>query len=216
MNQVERANQIIQVAIVEDDADIRELLSLLIDKSPGYICKDRFSNAEDALEALPKADPDVVLMDVELPGIWGIEAVRKLKPQMENTDFIMLTIRVDDETIFEALRAGASGYLQKDTPPAQLLTGIRDAFEGGAPMSPYIARKVTAYFRPEKSNYNLTKREQEILQLLCDGQNYQSIAEQLFVSGHTVRAHIKNIYSKLHVSSRGEAVSKAHKDGLIK
>jgi len=213
---VDVANQIIQVAIVEDDADIRELLSLLIDKSPGYICKDRFSNAEDALKELPKADPDVVLMDVELPGIWGIEAVRKLKPQMEKTDFIMLTIRVDDDTIFEALRAGASGYLQKDTPPAQLLMGIRDAVEGGAPMSPYIARKVTAYFRPEKSNYNLTKREQEVLQLLCDGQNYQSIAEQLFVSGHTVRAHIKNIYSKLHVSSRGEAVSKAHKDGLVK
>lgn len=213
---MEHPNKIIQVAIVEDDADIRELLSLLIDKSPGYICKDRFSNAEAALNELPKADPDVVLMDVELPGIWGIEAVRKLKPQMENTDFIMLTIRVDDETIFEALRAGASGYLQKDTPPAQLLSGIRDAFNGGAPMSPYIARKVTAYFRPEKTNYNLTERENEVLQLLCDGENYQSIADQLFVSGHTVRAHIKNIYSKLHVSSRGEAVSKAHKDGLIR
>lgn len=213
---MDSSHQLIQVVIVEDDSDIRDLLSILIDRSPGYLCKNTFSNAEEAIENLPDLSPDIVLMDVELPGIWGIEAVKKLKPLMESTEFIMLTIRVDDDTIFDALRAGASGYLQKDTPPAQLLAGISEAANGGAPMSSYIARKVASYFRPEKAAYNLTERENEVLQHLCRGKNYQTIAEELFVSGHTVRAHIKNIYSKLHVSSRGEAVTKAHRDGLIK
>ncbi len=205
---------IINVAIVEDDNDIRTLLELLIDRSPGFSCKRTFSDAETALNELINLKPDVVLMDVELPGISGIEAIEKLKPESPNTDFIILTIRDDAETIFNALRAGADGYLLKDTPPVNLLAGIREVSLGGSPMTPSIARKVTDYFKP-KQNHDLTEREKEILEYLCKGNNYNQIADSLFISGHTVRAHIKNIYKKLQVSSRGEAVQRAFKDRLI-
>lgn len=206
--------EILKVAIVEDDNDIRTLLELLIDRSPGFSCKHTFCDAESAVNELVEMEPDVVLMDVELPGISGIEAIEKLKPEMENTDFIILTIRDDTETIFKALRAGADGYLLKDTPPAILLSGIREVAAGGSPMTPSIARKVTDFFKP-KRNHDLTQREQEILALLCEGRHYNQIAESLFISGHTVRAHIKNIYRKLQVNSRGEAVNRALKDRLV-
>lgn len=209
---VENGN--IQVAIVEDDEEIRALLVLLIGRSPGFHCSQSYSSCEEIPDNLVDNPPDVVLMDVELPGINGIEGVKKLISKLHDTNFIMLTIRDDDETVFDALSAGASGYLLKDTPPVKLLAGIREVVEGGAPMTPAIARKVTASFQTTGKS-PLSDRETEILQLLCAGHHYGAVAEALFVSGHTVRAHIKNIYRKLQVNSRAEAVSKAIKDRLL-
>lgn len=204
----------ITVAIVEDDDEIRNLLKILIDNSPGFSCKQSYSTCESAIEAIDNHPPDVVLMDIELPGINGIEGVKQLKHRMEQTDFIMLTIRDDDESIFQSLAAGSTGYLLKDTPPSNLLASIREVYEGGSPMSAAIARKVTQYFRPVVSS-RLSDREIEILQLLCEGKNYTQIANKIFISGHTVRNHIKNIYQKLHVHSRAEAVNKAIKNRFV-
>lgn len=204
----------IYVAIVEDDHEIRESLALIIDSTPGYTCKLVFANAEDAVAQLSKEDPDVVLMDVELPGISGIQAVAKLKPILTETDFIMLTVRDDDATVFDAICAGATGYLLKNTPPNRLLQAIDEVKMGGSPMSRSIARKVLASFTKPEPN-PLSERETEILRHLCEGHNYRVIADKLFVSGHTVRTHIKNIYKKLHVSSRAEAVRKAIQDKIV-
>ncbi|NBC27605.1 MAG: response regulator [Bacteroidetes bacterium] len=201
----------ITVAIVEDDEEIRNVLEILIDRSPGFSCRQVFENCESALEPIQKLQPDVVLMDVELPGIDGIDGILKLKDHLPETDFIMLTIRDDDDTVFRSLAAGATGYLLKDTPPAKLLSSIREVTEGGSPMTPEIARRVTEFFRP-KPDSPLSEREREVLYLLCEGHNYQTVANKLFISGHTVRAHIKNIYRKLQVSSRAEAVAKALKN----
>lgn len=204
----------ITVAIVEDDDEIRGLLELLIDKSPGFSCKQVFSSCSDGLEDLRYNPPDVVLMDVEMPAIMGTECVKRLKLSLPDTDFLMLTIRDDNETIFDALSAGATGYLLKDTPPARLLTSIREIHEGGSPMTPAIARKIAQYFHPTTPS-PLSERETQILQKLCEGSSYTDVAEELFISGNTVKAHIKNIYSKLHVNSRGEAVSKAMRNRLV-
>lgn len=204
----------ISVAIIEDDREIRQLMTLLIDSSPGYTCKQSFNDCESALGVIRQDPPEVVLMDIDLPGMSGIEGVRLLKQQYPEIDFIMLTIKEDDDSIFDSLCAGASGYLLKDTPPATLLESIRVVYNGGAPMSAAIARRIVASFRTVAEN-PLTAREQEILRRLCDGGNYKVIADQLNISGHTVRAHIKNIYSKLHVTSRAEAVRKAIDDKLI-
>lgn len=211
---VKQENEIIRVAIVEDDNEIRPLLEMIIDRSPGFSCKNTFSDCEQATVFIKQHPPHVVLMDVELPGMSGIEGIKLLKEHMPDTDFIMLTIRDDDDTVMQSLAAGATGYLLKDTPPAKLLEGIREVFEGGAPMSPTVARKIAASF------YNtapspLSERETEILEELCDGHNYAVIAEALFISGHTVRVHIKNIYRKLQVNSRAEAVKKAIQEKLI-
>lgn len=205
---------IITVAIVEDDNEIRQTLSLIINGTPGFSCQFSFPDCESAIEALPKQFIQVVLMDIELPGITGIEGIRKLKPVMPNTDFLMLTIKQDDESIFDSICAGASGYLLKDTPPSDLLRFIQEVRQGGAPMSMSIARKVIRSFH-QNSVSPLSEREQEILKHLCEGLNYKTIADQLFLSAHTVKTHIKNIYKKLHVNSRAEAVSKAIKDKLI-
>ncbi len=204
----------IRVAIVEDDDEIRQTLALIIDGTPDFSCKCTFSNCEDAIVSLPDDVPDVVLMDINLPGMNGIEGVSILKEQLTVVDFIMLTIQQDDDSIFNSLLAGATGYLVKDTPPGELLQSIKEVHEGGSPMSTHIARKIVTSFKAATSS-PLTERETEILQKLCDGDNYKVIADALFVSGHTVRAHIKNIYEKLHVHSRAEAVSKALKDRLI-
>ncbi|MEO8400151.1 MAG: response regulator transcription factor, partial [Ignavibacteriaceae bacterium] len=144
----------------------------------------------------------------------GIQGVKILKETLPQIDFIMLTIQEDDESVFNSLCAGATGYLLKDTPPAELLTAIKEVREGGSPMSPSIARKIIETFKPN-SKTPLTKRESEILVKLCDGENYKTIADSLFISGHTVRAHIKNIYQKLHVNSRAGAVKKAIQEKLI-
>lgn len=204
----------ISVALVEDDDEIRSMLEILIDRSPGFSCRLVFNNCEEAIGSLKEESPDVVLMDVELPGMNGIEGIRKLKETIPDTDFIMLTIREDHDTIFHSLCAGATGYLLKDTSPVRLLAAIQEVYEGGSPMSPGIARKVTQSFHPQ-SKSPLSERETEILEKLCEGQNYTSIAQALYISGHTVRAHVKNIYCKLHVNSRAELVRKAMQDRLI-
>jgi len=208
-------SEIIHVAIVEDDDEIRQTLALIINGTPGYFCKHTFMDAESAIKELPNLYVNVVLMDIELPGITGIEAIKKLKPNLAETDFIMLTIMQDETSIFNSLCAGASGYLLKDTPPSELLQSIKEVFKGGSPMSTNIARKVILSFQKTSPPSPLSNRETEILQLLCDGMNYRSIAEKIFLSSHTVKSHIKNIYKKLHVNSRAEAVKKAIKDNLL-
>lgn len=207
--------EIIHVAIVEDDDEIRQTLALIINGTPGYFCRHTFVDAESAVKELPSLYVNVVLMDIELPGISGIEAIKKLKPNLLETDFIMLTIKQDETSIFNSLCAGASGYLMKDTPPSELLQSIKEVHKGGSPMSTNIARKVILSFQKITPPSPLSDRETEILQLLCDGMNYRSIAEKIFLSSHTVKSHIKNIYKKLHVNSRAEAVKRAIKDNLL-
>lgn len=206
--------QTIHVALVEDDNEIRQTLALIINGTPGFKCIHTFADAESALEKLPGEYANVVLMDIELPGASGIETVKKLKPQMPDTDFLMLTVKQDDESVFASVCAGASGYLLKDTPPSDLLQSIMEVFQGGAPMSANIARKVIQSFHNITPS-PLSDRETEILRLLSEGMNYRSIATHIFLSPHTVKTHIKNIYKKLHVSTRAEAVKKAIKDNLI-
>lgn len=207
--------EFITTALVEDDPEIRQLLQLILDGSPGFMCQWVYEDAETALKALPQDRPDVVLMDINLPGMSGIECVKKLKVAMPGQDIIMLTSQEDDDSVFNSLCAGASGYLVKETPPAQLLEAIQECKAGGSPMSSHIARRVIASFHRTPVESPLSDRETEVLGLLVEGANYKTIAEALFVSANTIKAHIKNIYKKLHVHSRAEAVSKAHREGLV-
>jgi DNA-binding NarL/FixJ family response regulator len=211
----------IKVAIIEDNNTIREGLSALINGTPGYNCVGSYGDCETFLSKLPTLTVDVVLMDIGLPGISGIEGItrtKKLKPEL---NILMLTIYEDSQTVFKALCAGACGYLVKKTPPTRLLEAIKDAYEGGAPMSSLIARQVISVFQQtqgkqnEEIEANLSSREKEVLTSLSDGNNYQEIADRLFISVDTVRHHIKNIYRKLHVHSQSEAVAKAIRKGLI-
>ena len=206
----------ISVVIVEDDETIRQSLELILNGSPGYECTYAFGNAEDAIRELPDDPPDVVLMDIGLPGISGIEATAILRDTLPQTDVVMLTVQENDDSVFNSLCAGATGYLIKSMPPAQLLQSIDEVYQGGSPMTASIARRVIGSFQsaPEPAS-PLTRREREILEHLCDGESYRVIAEQLFISGHTVCAHIKKIYEKLQVNSRAEAVRKAVERRLI-
>ena len=197
--------------IIEDIKEIREGLQMLIDGSDGFMCARTFANAEDAIEQLPGISPDVALMDINLPGINGIEAVRKLKPKCSSTQFIMSTVYEDDDSIFESLKAGASGYLLKKTAPSKILDSITEVFHGGSPMSGQIARKVIASFQQKDSideSALLTLREKEILKSLAKGLRYKEIAAELNIGLETVRTHARNIYEKLQVQSRTEAINK--------
>ena len=205
---------LIRVFVVEDDPEIRELMQFLIDSSPNYACPKAFESCEAALPEILEWQPDVVLMDIDLPGINGIKGVTRLQEQGYPGAILMLTVHEDEQAVFDALCAGAVGYLVKGLAPGKLLEAIREAYNGGAPMSPTIARMVVKTFHPKVKN-PLSDREQEVLKLLCKGENYRTIAEQLFISTNTVKAHIKHIYSKLQVNSRAEAVSKAINDKLI-
>lgn len=207
-------NDAIKVGIIEDDSEIRQLLQLLINGSPGFSCLQTFVDCESAMAPLLANPPDLLLMDVDLPGISGIEGVKQLKEKLPDLDIVMLTVHEDQETIFQALCAGAVGYLVKGLPPVKLLQCIQEAYEGGSPMSTSIARKVIGHFHPQQNN-PLSKREIEVLKMLCDGENYKTIAQLLFISTNTVKAHIKNIYTKLHVNNRAEAVSEAIKKRLV-
>jgi len=201
----------IKVVIIEDIKEIREGLQMLIDGSDGFMCARTFANAEDAIEQLPGISPDVALMDINLPGINGIEAVRKLKPKCSSTQFIMSTVYEDDDSIFESLKAGASGYLLKKTAPSKILDSIMEVFHGGSPMSGQIARKVIASFQQKDSideSALLTQREKEILKSLAKGLRYKEIAAELKIGLETVRTHARNIYEKLQVQSRTEAINK--------
>ncbi|MEM7583333.1 MAG: response regulator transcription factor [Acidobacteriota bacterium] len=208
----EQPEREIRVALVEDDAGVREGLAFLIDGSPGLECVGGFGDAEAMLAAVDRLRPDVVLMDIDLPGISGIEAVRRLRQREHAPLMVMLTVYGDDEQIFDSLRAGACGYLLKTTPPAQLVDAITTVHRGGSPMSEAIARRVVASFqRPSPADpklAELTPREREVLDLLSRGFRYREIAERLGIALETVRTHIRHIYEKLEVRSRTEATAR--------
>jgi len=211
----------INVAIVEDNDTIREGLSVLINGTTGYNCVGTFGNCETFLTSLKNIKADVILMDIALPGMDGIEGVRKAIEINSKLDILMLTIYEDSEKVFDALCAGACGYLVKKTPPSKLLEAIKEVYEGGSPMSSMIARQVISAFKHGKESetneaeYKLSDKEKKVLTLLSEGNNYQRIADQLFISVDTVRHHIKNIYKKLHVHSQSEAVAKAIRKKII-
>jgi DNA-binding NarL/FixJ family response regulator len=202
----------ITVSIVEDDRRVRESLSVLINGAENTRCISTYPSGEEALEQMAAKKPDVVLMDINLPGMSGIECVRKLKAQMPKVQILMLTMYEDDENVFRSLVAGASGYLVKRTSPSELLNAIEEVHSGASPMSGRIARTVVEYFQKQQGaaahEEPLSKREQEILNLLAKGYRYKEIADTLSISFETVRTHLKNIYDKLHVHSRTEAVVK--------
>lgn len=202
----------ISVSIIEDDPAVRASLVKLIDGSPGYHCVSQHADAESALREIPAVKPDVTLMDINLPGLNGVECVRRLKPQLPNTQVIMLTVYQNTGHIFNALAAGATGYLLKQTPPAELLAAIRSLNDGGSPMSSHIARKVVQFFQQPAPQVNgdpaLSPREAEVLDLLAKGYLYKEIADRMQISYATVHTHIRHIYEKLHVRSRTEAVAK--------
>ena len=203
----------IRVVIIEDIKEIREGLQLLIDSSDGFSCQKTFTNAEEAIAELPALLPDVALMDINLPGISGIEAVKKLKSLCPGTQFIMSTVYEDDENIFESLKAGASGYLLKKIAPSKLLDAISEVYNGGSPMSSQIARKVIASFQHKNSideSDVLTPKEKEVLKALAKGLRYKEIADEFNVSIETIRSHARKIYEKLQVQSRTEALNKVY------
>lgn len=203
----------IHVVIIEDIKEIREGLQLLIDGSDGFVCAKTFASAEQAIAELPELCPDVALMDIHLPGVSGIEAVKKLKPQCEGTQFIMSTVYEDDDNIFESLKAGASGYLLKKTAPSGILDAITEVYNGGSPMSSQIARKVIASFQHKDSIDEvsiLTPKEKEILKALARGLRYKEIAAEMKISIETVRSHARKIYEKLQVQSHTEALNKVY------
>jgi DNA-binding NarL/FixJ family response regulator len=211
----------INVAIVEDNDTIREGLSALINGTAGYKSVGLFRDCESFLAKLLSMDVDVVLMDIALPGINGIEGVKQAKLIKPEVDILMLTIYEDSEKVFDALCAGACGYLVKKTPPSKLLEAIKEVFEGGSPMSSQIARQVITAFKETKDlntdqqEFELSSREKEVITLLAGGNNYQQIADQLYISVDTVRHHIKNSYKKLHVHTQSEAVAKAIRKKII-
>ncbi len=211
----------INVAIIEDNKTIREGLSSLVNGTEGFNCKGSYPDCESFLTDLESLRVDVVLMDIGLPGMNGIEGVKKAKQINPDINILMLTIYEESEIVYDALCAGAYGYLVKKTPPARLLDAIKEVYEGGSPMSSRIARQVITSFQNYKdgnvveSQYNLGNREKEVLHSLANGSNYQEIADELFISVDTVRHHIRNIYKKLQVHSQSEAVAKAIRKKLI-
>jgi len=210
----------LKVVIIEDQPRIRDGLRALIDGTTGFACTGSYGSMEEALAQLGHATPNVALVDIGLPRMSGIEGIRIIKEQYPNLPLIMLTVYDDDKRIFEALCAGACGYLLKNTPPARLLECLKEAHGGGAPMSPEVARKVLALFRefapPEAADYHLTPHEIRLLRLLVEGHNYKTAAAELSVSVNTVRFHMRSIYEKLQVHSKSEAVAKALRNRLVR
>jgi DNA-binding NarL/FixJ family response regulator len=205
----------IEIAIIEDDKEIRESLAILIRGTEGFNCISHYGSCEEALKCIEEDYPDVLLMDINLPGMSGIEGTKLIKEKLPQCEIIMQTISESENDVFDSLCAGACGYLKKNTPPAKLLEAIKEAVNGGAPMSMDIARLVVNSFKLEsKLNNPLTRREKEVLQKLCDGDSYKMISAKLFVDINTVKFHIRNIYRKLEVNSKGEAIARAMKERL--
>ena len=209
----------IRTAVVEDMRDIREGLTTLINFTPGFSCTGGYRSMEEAIPRISANVPDVLLSDIGLPGMDGIEGTRILKEKFPDMTILMLTVYDDDERIFDALCAGATGYLLKRTPPAKLLENIREGVSGGAPMSPEVASRVIKLFRevrpPEKVDYDLTPHETRLLKLLVEGHNYTTAAVELGVSYNTIKFHMRHIYEKLQVHSKSEAVAKALRNRLV-
>jgi DNA-binding NarL/FixJ family response regulator len=203
----------ISIAIVEDLDEVRNGLKSFLSLSEGFAVLDTFATAEEALYDIPKLKPDIVIMDINLPGMNGIECIRQVKSKVPRTQFMMFTVYENDEKVFEALKAGASGYLLKNTGLVQLIESLKELHDGGSPMSSNIARKLVSVFREKEKNNEpvetLSHRENEILLLLSKGLLYKEIAEQLSIATNTVRQHIHKIYEKLHVQNRTEAINKA-------
>ena len=209
----------IRVAIVEDQRDIREGLTTLINGTSGYQCTGAYRSMEEGLEGIRRNMPDIALCDIGLPGMSGIEGIRILNERHPQLQIMMLTVYDDDDRIFDALCAGACGYLLKRTSPKRLLESLSEAASGGAPMSPEVASRVIKLFRvirpPEKADYELTPHETRLLKLIVQGHNYTTAAEELGVSYNTVKFHMRRIYEKLQVHSKSEAVAKALRDRII-
>jgi DNA-binding NarL/FixJ family response regulator len=210
---------IIKTAIIEDMSQIRDGLTMLINFTEGFKCTGSYRSVEEALQKIRYDVPDVLLSDIGLPGMSGIEGVKILKEKYPQMLILMLTVYDDDERIFDALCAGASGYLLKRTQPSKIIDNIREAVDGGAPMSPEVALKVVKLFRefapPERPDCDLTPHETRLLKLLIDGHNYATAAKKLGVSYNTIKFHVRNIFDKLQVHSKSEAVIKALRERLV-
>ena len=208
------------MAIVEDDGEIREGLCALINGTAGFSCRGSFSAMEPALAGIAADPPDVALIDLDLPGMSGIDGIRELRKRSPTVSPLVLTVHSENDRLVQALCNGANGYLLKNTPPARLLEAIKESVSGGSPMSPEIARSVVELFRrfqqePE-SSFDLNPHEKRILQFMADGESFRSVAARLSVTVHTVSYHVRGIYEKLHVHSRSDAVAKALRSGLLK
>jgi DNA-binding NarL/FixJ family response regulator len=208
-----------RVAVFDDNLERRESLDLLISQDDSLQFVGAFANGEDAIQRISECLPDVVLMDIGMPKVNGIEATKLLKVTYPSIIVLMQTIYEDDDNLFRSLQAGASGYILKKTSPEKIIEAIKDAVNGGAPITPAMALKVLTYFQtvapPAVSNYSISNRERQILKLLVDGLSYKMIASNQGISFHTVNSHVRNIYEKLRVHSMGEAISKAIKENLV-
>lgn len=207
-----------RLVIVEDDPLLLENLKLLLSGESGIIVGGAFSSAEDALNALKKAAPEVMLADLGLPGMSGIDLIKKVKEEMPGVEIMAHTVFEDRENVFSAIKAGASGYILKGSSPREIVEAIHELHKGGAPMSPKIARKVIHEFQDENiasEQYILSQREKDVVRCIEEGLTYKEISTKLKISSHTVHTHIKNIYEKLHARDRGDALIKARKTGII-
>jgi DNA-binding NarL/FixJ family response regulator len=212
----------IKVAIFEDNKLVRDALEAILNGTPGYTCCGVFADGNRWMQDIKRSEPDVVLMDIEMPGLNGIEITTQLTAVHPAIKILIQTVFNDSEKIFNALCAGASGYILKNDAPSKYLEAINEVYNGGAPMNPMVAKKVLGFFgnknviliTPEANDYQLSQREKEILQLMVGGDNYKTIAGKAFISYETVRTHVKNIYKKLHVACRSEAIFKAMQQGI--
>lgn len=215
----EMISEKIRIAIIEDERHLRDGLQSLINLTSNFTCVNSFGSMETALAQIKSNDVDLILTDIGLPKMNGIEGIKILREKFPDLPIIVLTVHNENDKIFQALCAGANGYLLKNTPPAQIIEAVKDVLNGGAPMSPEVARRVVTLFRkfapPEISDYNLTDSEKNILKMLVDGHHYKTAAHELGISIHTVSFHLRNIYTKLHVHSKTEAVAKALREGLV-
>ncbi len=209
----------IKILIYEDIPELRETLELLLNNTEGFEVVGAFDNCETTTTDIAVLKPDVILMDIDMPGCTGIEGVKCIRAVNQDVKILMQTVFDDNRNVFEAIKAGANGYTLKKTSPLKLIEYIKDAYEGGAPMNASIATQVLKMFAAQHpttgTHYNLSEREKEVLQLLVDGNSYKMVAYDMKISIDTVRSHIRNIYDKLHVNSKSEAVAKALKDKIV-
>ncbi len=213
-----KSKDLIRVAILDDDKEFRDLISITINNSPGFSCVGLYATCDDALIKIEDDIPDILLLDVAMPYKSGILSLKEIKRIYPSLEVLMLTVLSDNDKIFESIRSGAVGYILKKSPANKLMEAIREAYEGGAPFPGEIARKVLKYFKTppiDNSESVLSDREREVLEALVDGHGTKAIAEKLFVSVNTIRFHLRNIYNKLHVNTRTEAVAKALKNKII-
>jgi DNA-binding NarL/FixJ family response regulator len=213
----------IRVSIFEDNKLVRDALQAILNGTPGYSCSGAFADGNRWEFDIKRSSPDVVLMDIEMPGLSGIEITRMIKTEFQEIKILIQTVFNDSDKIFRALCAGASGYILKNDPPHKYLEAINEVYNGGAPLSASVAKKLLGFFSnknvilvaPDNTDYRLSDREKELLKLMAEGYNYKDIAGKAFISYETVRTHVKHIYKKLHVASRSEAVMKAIQQGLV-